>query len=661
MSHQVLANSRKSSILLSGTVAALAAVGLLLSFGHLPNAFRWPARGLILLCFLWATWRLPGESVRLAQWLGRGISKLNQWSQIAVTGRWVRGAEVLKMLASAVVIALCLVYFGRTIGEMAVCSLRIDEITSVWRYTSQGPLEVVTNYHRANNHIFLNLLHSLFPGADSYDPLRMRFFSMAAMSGLVVCGVGYFWQRKAYAAAAVMAVAICLNPYHLHLELQSRAYGIVSFFSFLCTVAFVAHRARPTTGPLIWLGVLTVLGAYTVPYFVVFGGGLVALLFFLRPSVPILLTGAWTLLILGLLYLPLGDQFLDVAESYDEDYGQVFTDLRALNGVLLYLIPHDVMPSLSFAHVGAGLLVLFLAALAPAIQQSRRSAAGLLVVGVALGFLVFCYVLESPPRRVAAFTVIPLMAGLLIAAVHVRLKGSSRLAATVLGLIVAIALVPYAAWRNALFDFLPTQKWLEVARAVRLLYPEGTQVWVEGNLRENRAYLGNKYPLLEGGDPPFDSVQQGRAVIHDAKLTKKSIEHLFKPEDRPAGIEKISFAVGLGDKCVYVRPQWGPFSQGPVAGAKPEAYEFEMEQMAGSTGLWIRQSQPWSRRPHIWTWGDDNQKARLRNAAFAIEGEHLFVRLPPGTRRIRLERVETAGGPLRFYGTGPIGPSAEAR
>ncbi|MFQ3578156.1 MAG: hypothetical protein SNJ52_03985, partial [Verrucomicrobiia bacterium] len=173
--------------------------------------------------------------------------------------------------------------------------------------------------------------------------------------------------------------------------------------------------------------------------------------------------------------------------------------------------------------------------------------------------------------------------------------------------------------------------------------------------------LGEEYPVVERGDPPLDSLTQGRAVIHDAMMTKKGIAHLFNPVDLPAGVEKISFSVGLGEKRLYLRPLWGPVSQAPVPGEKPEAYEFESVKMADSTGLWIRRSRAWQRRPQIWTWSTGNQKVKLNREAFAIEGEHLFVRLPAETQRIRLERIGEEGEPLLFYGTGPMEASLEER
>jgi hypothetical protein len=81
--------------------------------------------------------------------------------------------------------------------------------------------------------------------------------------------------------------------------LEARGYGLIFLFAMLGCVAF-AEWLR--TRRKVWLNlmaVLCVLGTYTLPFYVVFAGGLLLLAFLYRPSRETLLAGFFSLAVAG--------------------------------------------------------------------------------------------------------------------------------------------------------------------------------------------------------------------------------------------------------------------------------------------------------------------------------------------------------------------------
>jgi hypothetical protein len=73
------------------------------------------------------------------------------------------------LAASFVLVATFLSAWPEVRG-MAITSLWVDELATIRRWSANGPLFTMTNYN-PNNHIF-NLLNSVTPGHNSFNPLR---------------------------------------------------------------------------------------------------------------------------------------------------------------------------------------------------------------------------------------------------------------------------------------------------------------------------------------------------------------------------------------------------------------------------------------------------------------------------------------------------------
>ncbi len=604
----------------------LGGVALLIGwfFGELPNALRWPARILICVCGLAAIWRFPADTRDAAEWAAAVWQKIFAGSRKVAEASFWRHLEFLTAFA---LVALATWHFGLVAYDMSWCSLRTDEITSITRYSGRGPIVTATEYHRANNHIFFNLLNSVTPGAGSFSPLRARFWSFIAVGALLGVSLTYFWSRGYYAAGAIMYSVMALNVYHLALALEARAYGMVALFAVFCAIAYVRHRREGDRASLACLGVFTVLGTYSVPYFIVFGGLLLLLLFFERPKVDVFLAGTWTLGSILLLYCPVLKDLSKVAGDYEEDYGSPFVDIHSAFSVLHYLVPGGI-PSASIAGVVAAVTVLYFFCLLPPVTKSRTARSGLIVCAVCLGFIAFCYFLGTPPRRVTAF-VAPAFAFGLITAVAAAGTQSPFRGFSVLCAIVACAVaLPFAKWRIEKYSFIPRQKWLEFGRAMHLLFPEGTRVWFDTDKNNNAAYLNGKYPLFEEGSPiPLSEIAAGRAVLHDANYNPRTQKLWVTEEMLPAGVHTLDFDLGRWGTRLWFVPAAGPFELSPiVADAAHTEFRVTRERVGDAHGILLKSESGWTNLSLKIVTKDGTRRLRM-NRDYAVEGKALIVRL----------------------------------
>ena len=206
----------------------------------------------------------------------------------------------LSMTAALVVLsAICLAHFMRA---MARAPLWNDELISILDYSSRGARVTVSSYSAPNNHIFLNLLNSLVPAAGSLDPLRERFWSMAAVGATVLLAVYEFFRRKSFLAGGVVVFAFAVNFNWLDEVLQDRGYGILAFCAMASSLWLWRYLETPRRR---WLGALvivTVIGTWTVPSFLFFAGPLWLLLLASERSRRIFVFGASALAAILLVY-----------------------------------------------------------------------------------------------------------------------------------------------------------------------------------------------------------------------------------------------------------------------------------------------------------------------------------------------------------------------
>ena len=176
---------------------------------------------------------------------------------------------------------------------------------SIVKYTSRGFVPAISTYSLARNHIFYNVVSSLIPGADSTLPLRARLISFVSVIGFAWAASRLRARRGWLLPGLACAGLVAVNFFAMDRVLEARGYGLIFLFAMLSCVAF-AEWLR--TRRKVWLNlmaVLCVLGTYTLPFYVVFAGGLLLLAFLYRPSRETFLAGFFSLAAILMLYLPI--------------------------------------------------------------------------------------------------------------------------------------------------------------------------------------------------------------------------------------------------------------------------------------------------------------------------------------------------------------------
>ena len=252
----------------------------------------------------------------------------------------------------------------------------------------------------------------------------------------------------------------------------------------------VAHVRSGTSRTLALLGVVSVLGAWTLPTFGFFVVPLWGLLWLAvrraRVLAAALLTGAGILAV----HLPVASQLLDQLAHFDERWGRQYASLGAVKETVLLYLLHPVVVGVTFGRwalvaLAAGLLLLVGAAW----RRDPVEAKGIAVVlGAAAAFFAVCRFLQTPFIRSTAFIVVPIAFASVLAASLLRFPGGARLRKAAGPLALAFLLFRgVSAVRS--FSFTPIERWKEMAALVEETFPEGTALFVTKERQYLNAYL----------------------------------------------------------------------------------------------------------------------------------------------------------------------------
>ncbi|HEU4678258.1 MAG TPA: hypothetical protein VFS35_01980, partial [Terrimicrobiaceae bacterium] len=264
---------------------------------HVPH---WLKGSLWLLTFsvgAWAFLALVRES--------RGaLDRLVSWWQrrrVLHEGKIRAGGRIIGLLCAVVIITIALFRAWPVWEFKATSSLREDEIMSVARYTAKGFVPAVSTYNVARNHVFYHIVSSFIPGADSTMPFRARLVSFAAVLGSLLLLVVYAARRGWFVPGLACAGLLAGSLPAMDTLLEARGYGLIFLFAMAGCVAFGEWLREPSKTWLNILAISCVLGAYTLPFYILFGGSLLLLAFFHRPSKETFLAGFLSLAAIALL------------------------------------------------------------------------------------------------------------------------------------------------------------------------------------------------------------------------------------------------------------------------------------------------------------------------------------------------------------------------
>ena len=584
-------------------VRAALCAGMVWMFEEGPRAFRWPLRFAIPVVFVFAVIAF----VRDSRWLIAGVSDwISKVSRVPLPGQRA-AARIERGLAWGVVLVVA-AHFALMIGQMSRTSLREDEIGTIGQYSSRGPVETMTKYNLAKNHVLFNLANSVLPGRGSYHPLRARLFSFVAVGATLAVVGWWFFRRREYAEGALALALLGSNTALYGVSLEARGYGFLLGCASLAALALPGALASSAgSRGLAVLALTAVVGIYTIPSYAVFGGLLLLAVWFAVPTRRSFLAGWYAFFALALLYLPLAGQVAQVAEDYDEKYADLFGDLKRMQFALRFLVPREVWAFSDWS------LVLALAALClvPAIvgvYRAERVRAAALLGGMILAFYAFCLVLRTPPDRVTAFLAGPFAIGLAFLLGEVRRSPRLAWAGSWTGVVFALALLLCGAEGIRRFEYHPPQRWRDVALFVQALFPPGTQVWVAGSYwGANAVYLGPDYPVRTGA---LDRAAYGRGdwILQDDRYRfgeRPMADEGFAPEGRimvPVPVRgsetRLFFARPVASKVEMerttegwlLRTDGGAYALGveAAAGWQARAGKLRVEVREGTGGAWRR-------------------------------------------------------------------------
>jgi len=473
---------------------------------------------------------LAGKANALVGWseaLGRRVTLEGaRWNE-RLTWRREGAVEKLAMVVLVLAGMAFLAVFGKV---MVTTPLQVDEVGTVRSFSSKGPGYVMTHYGAAKNHVFFNLLSSVTPGRDSYAGWRGRLWSLLAFAGLLGVGLRFFVKRKWYLEGGFFFFFATTSQRALETNLAARGYGLLAFFSVLACVCVWSYFERPRWGAAIGLAVCVVLGTYSVPHYLLFGGLLLLLLWWWTRDGRVWWLGVASVLAIGLLYAPILGQVASVATNYSDVMGQSYPDLNALYNTFNWYLLQQKSWVVFAALVGV--------AAAPFALWKKDEVGGkaLTLIGVtSFVFLVICLKMETPRVRATNFVTFPLLfIGVLAVGKALRMPHFSAARCwLVLGAALFLAWGTWIKVRD--FKYIPKENFQASGEIIRAIYPKGVNIHV--NERPDK--LANSLPKEYLKPGPFDEVAWARGA-------QAFLDSDFRAEKRPV-------PSAAGDRAIELR------------------------------------------------------------------------------------------------------------
>jgi hypothetical protein len=467
------------------------------------------------------------------------------------------GRRIVSLLCVAVVSATALVTAWPTWSFKASSSLREDEIMSIVRYSSRGFVPAISTYNLARNHVFYNVVSSLIPGAKSTLPLRARLVSFLAVLGSLAVLIGYSATRGWTLPGVACAGLLATNFGTMNSVLEARGYGLIFLFATLASVAFAQWSRTQSRTWLNVMAVTCVLGTYTLPFYILFGGTLLLLSFLLSPSRETFLAGFLTLGATALLYLPIAANIYSVFRGYAERYAKTFVSTFAsMDGVffsLQYFIPHELLELGPLSFLLLVLAALLYVAFARFATTSDRLSFAAVTISMA-AFLAFCLSYKVVPARVASYLGGPL--AFLALLVTGSILGSRSLAPlrpfTEVGFTV---LAVFALLKSEVAQpLIPRSDWRTLGVLIERAFPSDTRISMVG---DNPALL--QWNLSTRTKPQAyaferQSMSEGKLVAVEGYTKSADEGRRFRWEDLPENVRFVTSPIGLNYHRVFFVP-----------------------------------------------------------------------------------------------------------
>lgn len=424
---------------------------------------------------------------------------------------WIRSWLRIEVVLGVVLMLLALLQTGQMMGAMASNSLGTDEFGTVGTFSSRGPVRVITDYRAPKNHVFFNLVNSVLPGRESLNPARVRLLSILATAAIPVLLALFALATGRYLESGIFLAFWSLAPQMLEISMEARGYGFLAFFALLASIGTFAYLRTNHRFWLTLIGIAVVLGTYTIPSSLFFGGPLLLLLWLTARRREVFITGAIAGGAILLLYSPLLTQLF---AAFTEFQGDAESDFASWQGILratkLYLFSASDPATLAF-FAAMALTPIALLLVARSNPDARAfaiiSAAALTTFGILL-------VLQSPPIRVAAFAMVPFaFAGVFAAGLVLRDFAPFPLRILVVAP-VGYLLVTTAGPALRAVNFVPAEDWTRAGNWIDAALPPDAQV----DFKQRAKYLKQTLAAHEQRGASFDATafETGELVVADA-------------------------------------------------------------------------------------------------------------------------------------------------
>ena len=427
---------------------------------------------------------------------------------------------------------------------MATTSLWVDELYSIKEYSAKGPSFTMTHYI-PNNHIFFNLLNSVTPGHDRFNPLRARLWSVVfvALAFLIII-VSQALAGQLF-EGGFQSFLFLANLSYLDLILQARGYSVLAFATMSCIVLTWDYFRRPSLVAFVGMALVVWLGAWSVPSFVFFGGALFLVLLIYTRDWRWLASGLFALALSVLSYWPIRSAVLESSRTYAAQWGTEFATWAAIGDIFSGYLCFGANAWLTFLVV----TLVTVAFLLGHIESPAEKASLCLGLAMLLSFMV-CLKLQTPLRRTMAFTVIPF--GFIMATLLARLLRSMASRWQRLGIMfgITIAALAFAIHIQKTFRFVPMEAWLETARTIERRFPKGTEVVSQFTPEWLSVYLSPDYHVTQQFDTAkFVATKQ---IVVDSPLMPGK---RFQINQLPKGYAKRTVPQRRGGKqTIYFWP-----------------------------------------------------------------------------------------------------------
>lgn len=421
-----------------------------------------------------------------------------------------------------------LFYLGDYIFFFADSSLWNDEIYTIQKFSSRGLITSLSDYHVPNNHIFFNVLNTLIPKKNAFDPLQARMVSIVAIIITFLLTLVIGKRKIGFSLSLTVLVLLTLSAPLMKLIFQARGYGLIFVFTIINCYLIYQYVIKDTSRFLTVFVIINLLAVWTIPSYLMYTLSLLLAIFILTTNKK---NTFYSGLVLGtliiLVHIPVLSQMLHNAKTYAKDWGCQFANGQAM---------FDVFTNYSFLNKDWQVLIFITALLIISLtivkEANNKKVLIALILPPILSFSLY-HIMETPLIRTSFFLTIPFIIAVVLLFRFIYLQQNKNkillnMACIPLGLILSWGIVH----RIKTFEKIPIENWKGVAETISQKFPKGTNVYCNFRKQQLEVYLDKDYPLVDHFDSA--SFNKGESIF---------VQSNFKQRDVPKGLKNFGFYI----------------------------------------------------------------------------------------------------------------------